>query len=71
VNGFSVIERHAVLVAGHVRPLERLFGVLAGHALGPQVDQHQVAVGAARDDVDRPRHHLSASAWALTTTWAA
>ena len=42
------IERHAVLVAGDVGAPERRLGRLAGQALGPQIDQHQVVVGAAR-----------------------
>jgi hypothetical protein len=46
-----------------------LFGRVALHALGAQVDQHQVGVGAAGDDVEAALHQLSASACALATTW--
>ena len=46
------IERDAVLVAGDVGAAERHLGDLAGQLLRPQVDQHQVRVGAAGDDVE-------------------
>ncbi len=39
-----------VLVDGDVRPAEQLLRRLARQVLGPQVDQHQVGVGAAGDD---------------------
>src|SRR5687768_12107840 len=42
------IERNAVLVASDPGPVERLFRMLALGLLGPQVDQHQMVVGAAR-----------------------
>ena len=41
-----------VLVAGDPGAVERLLGDLAGHAEGPEVDEHQVVVGAARDDAE-------------------
>ena len=44
------IERDGVLVGGDVGALQAGLGRLAGDVLGPQVDQHQVAVGAAGDD---------------------
>src|SRR6478735_1789971 len=44
------IERDRVLVAGQERAVEANFGRFAGHFLGPEVDQHQVVVGSARDD---------------------
>ena len=46
------IERDAVLVAGDVGAAERDFGHLAGDALLAQIDQHQVGVGAAGNDVE-------------------
>ena len=48
---------------------ERRLGRLAGEALGPQIDQHQVVVGAAGHDGDsRRRCSVSASALAFSTT---
>ena len=49
-----------------------LLGGVALDALGPQVDQHQVVVGAAGDDAhSRARPAPRASALALSTTlWA-
>src|SRR5918997_550875 len=44
------IERHAVLVAGDMGAPERRLGRLAGQLLRPEIDQHKVVVGAARDD---------------------
>src|SRR5688572_11458872 len=44
------VERHAVLVAGDPRTLERLLGLVALHPLGAEIDQHQVVVGAAGND---------------------
>src|SRR5690606_33186630 len=46
------VERDAVLVAGDVRTAESRLGALAGGVLRTQVNQHQVVVGAARDDVE-------------------
>ena len=46
------VERHAVLVAGDVGAAERDLGGLAGELLGPEVDQHQMGVGAAGDERD-------------------
>ena len=45
------IERHAVLVGGDVGAPQRLLGDVAGQLLGPQVDQQQVRVGAAGDEI--------------------
>ena len=39
-----------------LRAAERGLGVLAGHALRAQVDEHQVGVGAAGDDVEAALH---------------
>ena len=44
------VVRDGVLVDRDAGLVERLLGDLAGEALGPEVDQHQVVVGAARDD---------------------
>ena len=52
------VEGDAVLVAGDVGAPERLLGGLARHALGAQVDQHQMVVGAAGDDVEPALHQL-------------
>src|SRR4051794_6138222 len=46
------IERNAVLVAGGVRAAQRDLGDLAGQALRTQVDQHEMIVGATRDDIE-------------------
>ena len=51
-GGLFGVEGHCVLVAGDMGALERLFGRLAGEALGTQIDQHQVIVGALADDID-------------------
>ena len=45
------IERDAVLVAGDRRALERLVGVFAGDAQRPEVDQCEMGVGAAGDEI--------------------
>ncbi len=54
-RGLLRIERDAVLVAGDVGAAERRLRHLAGEALRPQVDQHQMGVGAAGDDVAAAR----------------
>src|SRR5205085_10371407 len=46
------IERNAVLVARDRGPIERLLGMLPLRLLGPQVDEHEVVVRAARNDVE-------------------
>ena len=71
IVGFCGIERNAVLVAGDVGAPECSFGHLAGQPLGPQVDQHQMGVGAARDDVEPFDFSVSASALAFSTTFLA
>ena len=54
------IERHAVLVGGDVGAAQRLLRDVAGELLGPQVDQQQVRVGAARHQVEAGRaQHLA------------
>src|SRR3546814_8927987 len=53
------IEGNAVLVAGDARAVEALLGDVAGQPLRPQVDQHEVVVGAAGDDVERSEEHTS------------
>ena len=50
-RGFR-IEGNAVLVAGDGGADQRLLGDVALEALGPQIDQHQMVVGAAGDDVE-------------------
>ena len=68
------IVRHRVLVDGDVGAAQRRIGRLAGDALLDQVDQEQVIVGAAGDDVvaardeaRRPWHR----AFATTCFWYA
>nr|GFD32019.1 hypothetical protein [Tanacetum cinerariifolium] len=46
-----VVERHHVFVNRDVGLHQGVLGQLAGQALRAQVNQHQVIVGAARDDV--------------------
>ena len=46
------IERNAVLVAGEPGADQRLLRDVALHALRPEIDQHQMVVGAAGDDVE-------------------
>jgi hypothetical protein len=53
------------------RLVERLLGHLAREALGPQVDEHEVRVGAARHDREARSTRASASAFAFATTCAA
>src|SRR3546814_6236446 len=50
------IERDAVLVAGDVAAAERRFGALAGGVLLAKIDQHQVVIGAAGDDIETAGH---------------
>src|SRR6185312_13031223 len=45
------IERHPVLVAGDVCAAEALLGDVAGQLLGPQIQQDQVRIGAAGDEI--------------------
>src|SRR5713226_4312554 len=54
-RGLLRIERNAVLVAGDVGAAERQLRDLAGQAHGPQIDQHQVRIGSAGDDVEALR----------------
>ena len=49
------IERHAVFVAGDASTAERQFRHLAGQTLWPQIDQHEMRIGAAGDDVEASR----------------
>ena len=55
------VVRHRVLVHRDAAPVERLLGHLAGEAAAPQVHQHQVVVGAARDQVEAARRAASAA----------
>ena len=55
IVGFSGSNGNAVLVAGDVGAAERQFRHLAGELLRPQIDQHQMRVGAAGDDVEAVR----------------
>src|SRR5207248_1477410 len=45
------IERNTVLVAGDAGAFETALGVPAGDPERPQIDQHQMRVGPARDDL--------------------
>ena len=47
---FLRVVRNGILVAGDVRPRKRGLGVLPGDLLRAEIDQEQVAVGAARND---------------------
>src|SRR6266567_5820987 len=49
------IERNAVLVAGDAGASKRQFGHFAGQPLGPQVNQHEMGIGAAGDDIETSR----------------
>ena len=60
--GRQRIEGDGVLVDGDADLVEELLGLLAGDAQGRHVDEHQVVVGAARDDARRRwRSSVSAS----------
>src|SRR5580704_11113241 len=48
---FLGVARNAVLVDGDAGAVEHLLGRHAGRLLGSQIDQHDVAVGTARDDL--------------------
>src|SRR5882672_456370 len=50
-RGLLRIEGNAVLVASDVGAAERQLRHLTGEALGPQVHQHQMRIGAAGDDI--------------------
>ena len=62
-EGLFRIEGNAVLVAGDVGAAKSGFGALAGGVLLAQVDQHQVVVGAARDDVEIVPTSVSTAPW--------
>src|SRR5690606_34320367 len=49
-KGLFRIVRNGVLVGGDVRFAQRRFSILARNAFGPQVYQHDVAFGTARND---------------------
>ena len=51
IIGLFGVEGHAVLVAGDEGAVQRSFGGLARGALLAQIDQHQMRVGAAGDDI--------------------
>lgn len=55
-EGLFRIEGNAVLVAGDVGAAKGCLGALASGILLAQVDQHQVVVGAAGDDVKATRY---------------
>src|SRR5579859_2146832 len=50
-RGRARVVRNRVLVDGHVRAAERRVGILAGDVLVDQVEQEEVIVGAARNDL--------------------
>ena len=54
-HGLFRVEGDAVLVAGDVGAAQRDLGRLAGELLRAQIDQHQVVVGAAGDDIEAAR----------------
>ena len=51
-----VVERHHVFVDGDVGPHQRILSQLATDALRTQVNQHEVVVGAARNNVVAQAH---------------
>ena len=51
-EGTGRFERDGVLVDGDVHFVEHLFELFARHVLVAQVDEHEVVVGAARDEAD-------------------
>ena len=55
-HGFLRIVGDRVLVAGHVSEPQHALGLFAGDALGAQVNQHHMALGAARDDAQAAPH---------------
>ena len=62
-NGLWVVERHHVLVERDVRAAEGLFRHLPGDPFVAEVDEHEVVVGAAADQIvatlhKRRRHGL-------------
>ena len=52
---FFRVERDAVLVAGDVGAPERRFRHLARQPLGPQVNQHEMGIRTAGDDIEPAR----------------
>src|SRR3546814_17401290 len=51
----DLVEGNAILVAGDRATFERLVGVAAGDAERTQVDEREVGIGAARDDIGAAR----------------
>ena len=62
------VERHAVLVAGDPGALEALVGILAGEPEGTEVDEREVRVCAARNEIGAALLEASASVFALAMT---
>ena len=65
-NGFSGSFGIAFLLQVIPASVERLLRDLAGHAERPQVDEHQVVVGAARHDAEalgRERRRRARPRW--------
>ncbi len=46
------VERNRVLVGGDRGAVERLFRRPPGRLLGTQIDQHQMRIGTARDNIE-------------------
>jgi uncharacterized UPF0146 family protein len=68
-EGRARIVRHGVLVDGDVGGAKRGFRVLAGDIAADQVDQEQVVLRAARDDLVAAPMKVFAIACAFSTTW--
>ena len=62
------VKGNAVLVAGDAGALEALVGVLAGEAERPKVDQREMRVGAAGDEVRAALLEAARSVLALAIT---
>lgn len=58
VEGAGGVAGDAVIVGLDVRPVERLGQGLAGQVFVAQVDEHQVVVGPAGDEVESVAHQL-------------
>jgi hypothetical protein len=49
-EGLFRVERDGVFIGGHMGAFQAGFGSFAGNPFRPQIDQQQVAIGAAGDN---------------------